>query len=244
MFERFTTQAREVVVGAQQEARMLGHGFIGTEHILLSLMNPSSGASAPLLGDAGLRKQQVSSDIVRLLGESTQLGESDAAALEAIGIDLGAVRAKIEEYFGPGALDPAPPVRRRGLFRRKVVSSGDPATGHLPFTPRAKKVRELSLRESVQLGHKYIGSEHIVLACCARAMASRQRSLPTPASTSRTYASGRSPRWAARPRQCAGRCVVHAKILVPLLPETAPSGPRSRTSFVVPKVISPNVIGA
>src|SRR5689334_7473145 len=107
MFERFTDQARELVKAAQEEARGLGHGFIGTEHLLLAMLRPASGATATILADAGLTAERVRADIGRMLGDWTvSLGRSDAAALEAIGIDLDAVRAKIEETFGPGALDP------------------------------------------------------------------------------------------------------------------------------------------
>jgi hypothetical protein len=85
-------------------------------------------------------------------------GDSDVAALQSIGIDLDAVRKKIEETFGPGALEPPPtPCRRRGLLRRWRPQ------GHTPFTPRAKKVLELSLREALRLKHNYIGTEHILL---------------------------------------------------------------------------------
>jgi ATP-dependent Clp protease ATP-binding subunit ClpC len=111
MFERFTDRARRVVVLAQEEARMLNHNYIGTEHILLGLLHE---------------------------------GESVAArALESLGISLEAVRQQVEEIIGQG--QQAPP-------------------GHIPFTPRARSVLELSLREALQLGHNYIGPEHILLA--------------------------------------------------------------------------------
>ncbi len=110
MFERFTDRARRVVVLAQEEARMLDHNYIGTEHILLGLVHE---------------------------------GENVAAkALESLGISLETVRERVEEIIGKGA---------------------SPPTGHIPFTPRAKKVLELSLREALQLGHNYIGPEHILL---------------------------------------------------------------------------------
>jgi len=161
MFERFTNEARDVVVGAQNEARGLGHRYIGTEHLLLSLLHPKRGAAGAILADAGVTAERVRADLQRLLGEP-RLGQLDAAALEAIGIDLDAVRAKIEETFGPGALDPPPPARRRGRFRRQ--SDPDcPPTGHIPFTARSKKVLELSLREAVRFKHRFIGSEHILL---------------------------------------------------------------------------------
>ena len=110
MFERFDQRARRVVVRAQEEARMLNHDYIGTEHILLGLIDVGEGIAAK--------------------------------ALESLGISLDAVRQQVEEVIGQGQQAPS---------------------GHIPFTPRAKKVLELSLRESLQLGHGYIGTEHILL---------------------------------------------------------------------------------
>ncbi len=110
MFERFTDRARRVVVLAQEEARMLNHNYIGTEHILLGLIHEGEGVAAK--------------------------------ALEALNISLEAVRSQVEEIIGQGQQAPS---------------------GHIPFTPRAKKVLELSLREALQLGHNYIGTEHILL---------------------------------------------------------------------------------
>ncbi|GAB3293677.1 AAA domain-containing protein [Epidermidibacterium keratini] len=110
MFERFTDRARRVVVLAQDEARMLSHNYIGTEHILLGLIHEGEGVAAK--------------------------------ALESLNISLEAVRSQVEEMIGEGQQAPS---------------------GHIPFTPRAKKVLELSLREALQLGHTYIGTEHILL---------------------------------------------------------------------------------
>lgn len=110
MFERFTDRARRVVVLAQEEARMLNHNYIGTEHILLGLVREGEGVAAK--------------------------------ALEAMDINLNAVREQVQEIIGEGSHAPS---------------------GHIPFTPRAKKVLELSLREALQLGHNYIGTEHILL---------------------------------------------------------------------------------
>ena len=111
MFERFTDRARRVVVLAQEEARMLNHNYIGTEHILLGLIHEGEGVAAK--------------------------------SLENLGISLDAVREQVQEIIGQGQQAPS---------------------GHIPFTPRAKKVLELSLREALQLGHNYIGTEHILLA--------------------------------------------------------------------------------
>ncbi len=110
MFERFTDRARRVVVLAQEEARLLNHSYIGTEHILLGLIHEGEGVAAK--------------------------------ALDSLSISLDAVRAQVEEIIGQGGSSPS---------------------GHIPFTPRAKKVLELSLREALQLGHNYIGTEHILL---------------------------------------------------------------------------------
>jgi ATP-dependent Clp protease ATP-binding subunit ClpC len=110
LFERFTDRARRVVVLAQEEARLLNHNYIGTEHILLGLIHEGEGVAAK--------------------------------ALESLGISLEAVRSQVEEIIGQGGASPS---------------------GHIPFTPRAKKVLELSLREALQLGHNYIGTEHILL---------------------------------------------------------------------------------
>jgi ATP-dependent Clp protease ATP-binding subunit ClpC len=110
MFERFTDRARRVVVLAQDEARLLDHNYIGTEHLLLGLLQEGHGVAAQ--------------------------------ALDALGVSLAEVRRQVEEIIGRG-------------------SGQQP--GHLPFTPRAKKVLELSFREALKLGHDYIGTEHILL---------------------------------------------------------------------------------
>ena len=110
MFEKFTDKARRVVVLAQEEAKLLNHNYIGTEHILLGLIHEGEGVAAK--------------------------------SLEALGINLESVREQVQEIIGQGQQSP---------------------TGHIPFTPRAKKVLELSLREALQLGHSYIGTEHLLL---------------------------------------------------------------------------------
>jgi ATP-dependent Clp protease ATP-binding subunit ClpA len=161
MFERFTAAARSVVIMAKQEARELNHPCVGTEHLLLAMLDESSGGTAGLLRDAGITRERVLADINRFVPPAPQaLDDGDAEALQAIGIDLDAVRAKVEEIFGPGALRPpgsARPAPRRGFLRRKEVSRGG------PFAARTKKVLELSLREAIALHHNFIGSEHILL---------------------------------------------------------------------------------
>ncbi|MET8153280.1 Clp protease N-terminal domain-containing protein [Actinoplanes sp. NPDC049668] len=169
MFERFTHAARTAVVRAQEEARDLRQAPIGTQHVLLSLLADADGpvASAPALRDRGVDAAYVRAEIIRRVdgGETpyrdvlAEADAEDAAALKAIGIDLDAVRRAIEENFGPGALrlprDTAP--KRRGLLRRFYGS------GHTPFSPRSKKVLELSLREAIRLKHNFIAPEHIML---------------------------------------------------------------------------------
>jgi ATP-dependent Clp protease ATP-binding subunit ClpC len=111
MFERFTERARRVIVLAQEEARLLDHAWIGTEHILLGLLRDGDGMAA--------------------------------RALTELGISLDGARQAVEDMVGRGREAPS---------------------GHIPFTPRSKKVLELSLREALQLGSDYIGTEHILLA--------------------------------------------------------------------------------
>src|SRR3712207_2327649 len=119
MFERFTTSARVVVTRAQHEARELRHPVIGTEHILLALLSTENSTAYRVLHDAGVDATRVRADVVRLVGPPAKLlGDEDAAALRTVGIDLDAVLSKIEETFGPEALDPPAPPARRGLFRR------------------------------------------------------------------------------------------------------------------------------
>jgi ATP-dependent Clp protease ATP-binding subunit ClpA len=144
MFERFTDQARQVVVRAQEEARRLHAHHIGTEHLLLGLLDQDT-PTAAVLARHGLTRESTVAAIRAFTG-----GEAlDAAALGTVGIDLDAVRDSVEATFGPGALDVP-----RGTREPK---------GHIPFTPRAKKVLELSLREAIALKSKSIADGHIAL---------------------------------------------------------------------------------
>ena len=147
MFERFTQDARRVVVEAQEEATRLHHGTIGTEHLLLALLRRQTPTTAVLVRH-GLTPEAVTESVVGYVGR----GDLDAEALTALGIDLDAVRSTVEASFGPGALDGDRPHRR-----------GSGPAGHLPFSPRAKKVLELSLREAIALKHKAISDGHIAL---------------------------------------------------------------------------------
>lgn len=143
MFERFTRDARETVTQAQVEARTLGHGAIGTEHLLLGVAAATSEASRAL-ADSGATSEALRAAIRPSL---------DAGALASIGIDVDEVRRRVEASFGPGALE-------RGRSRR--CRRGDRA-GFAPLTPAAKKSLELALREAVRLGDRRIGPEHVLL---------------------------------------------------------------------------------
>ncbi|MGK5174002.1 Clp protease N-terminal domain-containing protein [Geodermatophilus sp. CPCC 205761] len=145
MFERFTSNAREVVVGAQHEARLLRHGSIGTEHLLLALIAQSGTPTAQVLARHGLTHPVVVEAVTALVSNE----DLDAEALTTLGIDLDAVRDKVEAAFGPGALDAG--------GRRNA------SAGHIPFTPRAKKVLELALREAIALKSRSITEVHIAL---------------------------------------------------------------------------------
>jgi len=164
MFERFTHSARYAVTGAVAQAQDLHQSPVGTEHLLLALLaDPGSPVSVALRGTP-VDEQYVRAEIIRRVGtgsapDTEDADAEDAEALKAIGIDLEAVRRAIEENFGPGALRlprGTMPQRRRP-FRRFYAS------GHTPFSPRAKKVLELALREALRLNHNYIAREHLML---------------------------------------------------------------------------------
>jgi ATP-dependent Clp protease ATP-binding subunit ClpA len=148
MFERFTDRARTIVKGAKDEADSLGHHAIGTEHLLLGMLAAEGG-----IGQTVLRASDIDYAAVR----AVIAAGDDAAALRSIGIDLDAVRASVEQTFGPGALRRAEPAERGGfLFRRTKLPSR--------FNNSAKKCLELSLRIALSMKHNYIGTEHILLA--------------------------------------------------------------------------------
>ncbi|MBG0833480.1 Clp protease [Planomonospora sp. ID67723] len=153
MFERFHQDARQAVVLAQENARRLHHDHVGTEHILLGLLDQPQTVSARVLGRHGVDHLRAYQAVVDAL--PPRPGETlDADALEAIGIDLAAIREKVEAAFGPGALDrPAHRNRRGRVFGGR----------HVRFTPRAKKTLELSLREAIHLKHRCIADGHVLL---------------------------------------------------------------------------------
>jgi ATP-dependent Clp protease ATP-binding subunit ClpA len=150
MFERFTDDARSVVTGAQRHAAALHHGWIGTEHLLLGLFEDPDGRAARLLAGWDVRAEWVTGEIERIIGRGEP--DLDADALATLGIDLDTVRERVERTFGAGALS--------GRRRRRC---GVLPRGALPFTRRAKKVLELSLREAIAMGDHFIGGEHVLL---------------------------------------------------------------------------------
>ena len=197
MFERFTDTARHVVVQAQADARRLGHNYIGCEHLLRAAAAAAEPASAVLRdqGVTPERVEAEILRTVGRGQTADPLGGLDRQALAFIGIDLDVVRARIEAAFGPDALTPALPAacrsrrpawgkgplaeltrRRRarrgaplpaGPPRQRPASPGPAPGGHIPFTPRAKKSLELSLREAKALHDNYIGVQHLTLALLA-----------------------------------------------------------------------------
>jgi len=185
MFERFTERARQVVVLAQEEARTLKHNYIGTEHILLGLLREEEGLAARVLESLDITVERVRAQVVRIVGsgeevtsgqipftprakkvlelalrEALSLGHNyigtehillgllhegkgaAALALTSAGVTLEAGRSQVELIIGRGQSEPS---------------------GHIPFTPRAKKSLELSLREALQLSDNYIGTGHVLL---------------------------------------------------------------------------------
>lgn len=168
MFQRFTHDARQVVVTAEEHARRLGHGWIGCEHLLLGCARSETSVGA-LFRDRGARPPVVEDAIAALIGTGPGDGD-DKVALATLGIDLDQVRHAVEATFGSGALEGATARGRRGLRRRlrRRRTSCTTATGALPFTPRAKRCLEISLREALRLKHDHIGVEHLGLALLAR----------------------------------------------------------------------------
>ncbi len=169
MFERFTQPARAVVVRAQEEARTLGHPWLGTEHLLLGVLAQPLAPGVNVLTELGVTLDRSRAAVGELVG-SGGLCQSDADALRTLGIDLDEVRRRVEASFGPGALDHpwlslnAPPrqPRRRRPWRRRRCEQGD-VTEHLPFMPRAKRALERAMREARAVGDEYIGVEHVLL---------------------------------------------------------------------------------
>jgi hypothetical protein len=205
MFERFTPAARTIVVHAQEHARRLGHRYVAPEHILLATVSSAEPAGV-VLRECGLGPDRVEEEIVGRVGLGAGaglFGDLDRDALASIGVDLDAVRARIEASFGadalvragqalhaagrPSRLNPrraVPPRLLRGWRGRRVLvaqpaqrepakatgryqAAGACSGGHVPFTPRAKKVLEHALREALALHDSHVGVEHVALALAA-----------------------------------------------------------------------------
>ncbi len=147
MFERFTAPAKQVVVRAQHDARDLDQPSIGTSLILLGIAEERETAGGRALRALGIGEDHIRDEIRRASARDRAFSDEDEVALRSVGIELDEVRRSVEEAFGPGALD-------RGRGSR---------AGHTPFTRGAKKALELSLREALALGHKHIGTEHLLL---------------------------------------------------------------------------------
>jgi ATP-dependent Clp protease ATP-binding subunit ClpA len=158
MFERFTRQAREVVLAARNEATSLQHRHIGPEHLLLGVLGQPEAPGAATLVRLGLTAGTLREDVARVMVTS-EFSAADSEALHIIGIDLGEVRRRVEKTFGPGALDPPHRARELWPWHRK----GEETAGHLRFTPRAKHVLEYALRQALARKDRHIGVEHIVL---------------------------------------------------------------------------------
>jgi ATP-dependent Clp protease ATP-binding subunit ClpA len=192
MFERFTDEARAIVVQAREQAKRLGHRYVGCEHLLLAAVSMNAPA-AEVMHEHGVTAERVEEVIVRRIGLGAGAGlftGLDTEALATIGIDLDAVRARIEASFGTEALIRADqivhgPHKRRRWRRFRIqrpvnvdaagrylpvpagryrLAPAVPSPGRLSFTPRAKKVLERSLRQAVSRHDNYIGAEHIMLA--------------------------------------------------------------------------------
>lgn len=165
MFERFTHEARSVVVDAQIHSRRLEHRFVGTEHLLIALV-ADHGPAGQLLRATGMTVDGITADVACWKAEREN---NDRQALASLGIDLDRVREATELAFGVGALDPelwrsgrrmTSGLRRRARRQPRECNERSP---HPRFSPRAKMVLELSLREAMRLKHNYIGAEHILL---------------------------------------------------------------------------------
>jgi ATP-dependent Clp protease ATP-binding subunit ClpA len=147
VFERFTEPTRSVVVHAQVDGRDLGQPSIGTPLLLLGVAQEGATAGGRVLSALGIGEDDIRDDIRRASERrNPAFSDADESALRSVGIDLDVVRRSVEESFGPGALD-----------------RGRSPSGHIPFTRGAKKALELSLREALALGHKHIGTEHLLL---------------------------------------------------------------------------------
>jgi ATP-dependent Clp protease ATP-binding subunit ClpA len=172
MFELFTPEARDAVMEAQIEARELAHDHVGPEHLLLGLLRlpirhdtrvvalEPTGLGPRVLADLGITSDRVRDEIHAMVrGSGPGFTDEDAEALRSIGIDVNEVRRRVEETFGPGALDVPASAGRQ--------SAGAPAEIRLGFTSSAKQVMEMAVIQSIRLGHRHIGAEHLLLGVAA-----------------------------------------------------------------------------
>lgn len=164
MFERFSKSARSAIVAAQEDARELRSTDIDVEHVLLGLLGQAEPELKALLAEAGITYEGVFAALAAQNAQAARgvtgepLGAEDAEALRSIGIDLDAVRRSLQANFGEGALDRPVPEERGGFLGRWRHG------GHIPFTRDAKKILELSLRETLVRKDSGIESGHVLLA--------------------------------------------------------------------------------
>jgi len=185
MFERFTDRARRVVVLAQEEARGLNHNYIGTEHILLGLIHEGEGVASKALESLGISLEAVREQVQEIIGQGQQAPTGHIPftprAKKVLELSLREALQLGHNYIGTEHILLGLLREEEGLAARvleslditvervraqvvRIVGSGEEVTsGQIPFTPRAKKVLELALREALSLGHNYIGTEHILL---------------------------------------------------------------------------------
>ncbi|MGH3109448.1 MAG: Clp protease N-terminal domain-containing protein, partial [Gaiellaceae bacterium] len=185
MFERFTERARQVVVLAQDEARALKHNYIGTEHILLGLLREEEGLAARVLESLDITVEEVRAQVARIVGQGDEVTTGQIPftprAKKVLELALREALSLGHNYIGTEHILLGLLREEEGLAARvleslditveevraqvaRIVGQGDEVTtGQIPFTPRAKKVLELALREALSLGHNYIGTEHILL---------------------------------------------------------------------------------
>jgi len=154
MFERFTPEAKRIVVDGVELARRLRHDFLGSEHLLIALAGTGPNVATRAMVACGFDPARAEEDLAAIVPTSGDgLSDADSAALRSIGVDLDEVRRRTEASFGPGALER----RRRWHGRRRARLCG------LPFMPEAKKALELALREAIRLDQRSIGPEHVLL---------------------------------------------------------------------------------
>jgi ATP-dependent Clp protease ATP-binding subunit ClpA len=151
MFDRFTDQAREVVVVAQEEAIAAGHPWLGTEHLLVAMLRGEEDVPAEALGSLGVTSENIRADLMDAVGtpDRPTAGPLDRRALETIGIDVEEIRRRLEDSFGPGALEGTKAWKEMRCLR---------------LDPTTKKVLQVALREAIRLGEKRVRPEHILLA--------------------------------------------------------------------------------